>query len=64
MGAAASLALKLEVSEIVMSSIGIFPVDLPVSFNFSYMNVFREKPFDYQIALQPATPTLNRCEYL
>lgn len=42
---AASPALKHEVSEIIMNSIGIFPVDFPVPFNFSYMSVFTENPY-------------------
>lgn len=42
---AASPALTHEVSEIIMSSIGVFPVDFPRSFNFSYMSVFTEKSY-------------------
>lgn len=42
MGAASS-GLKHEISEITVGSIGVFPVDFPVSFNFSYVSVFTGK---------------------
>lgn len=42
---AASPAPKQEISEITVNSVGIFPVDFPVSFNFSYVCIFTGKSY-------------------